>query len=629
MIASRQRAWPAAMLVALLLWSAAAAAEVRARFDRTEVHTGDTVTLTIESDGLGGGQPDLGALDADFEVLGTSSGSRIEFVNGRQSAMRTWQVTLVPKRAGSIEVPPFTVGKERTQPLRLDVTTLPQGPTGTPGDDVFLELEVGGGDGPVYVQQQVPLTVRLFSALPLRGGDLTTPRPDGAVLERLGEDVQFSTRRNSRRYQVIERRFSLSPERSGALRIEPATFSGELRGGDDRAFGDDRLAQLFRDPVFERFGSGLFERGEPVRARSGAVTLDVQPQPEGFSGRWWLPARALDIADSWERDPPELARGEPATRTLTVTATGLAGSQIPEIEVPTPAAVRVYADPVEAETRTDGEQLFGVSRQQVTVMPTAGGSLTFPEIRVRWWDVDAGRERVAVVPARRFEVPGPAGADAPAAGTAGAPQPSRAPPVDAAAPEATGSAAAPAADAGAPASGPSVPNRLAETRRPVGWLLLAALVVGGALLLWRQRHRLPRLWRRRPHAAGSHSMPSVSIRRPGGGRAAADLRPACAANDPQGAATAVLALARRYWGPAAPTSLGGVAARLAADGSATGAQAATAVLGLEASLYGPGGGNWQGDGFAEQVLPALTARSKAPGSGRGDEPLAPLYPQRG
>jgi hypothetical protein len=638
MSATVEQPWAVAILAALLLWSGALCAEVSARFDRSTVHEGDTVNLIIETDGLRGGEPDLSALDADCEVLGTSTGSRIQIVNGRQSAMRTWKVQLAPKRQGPIEVPPMPVGEQRTPALRLTVTEMPQEPAGVPGDDLFLEVDVGGDGGPVFVQQQVPLTVRLYSALPLRGGELSSPRPDGGVLERLGEDVQYSTRRNGRRYQVIERRFSLSPERSGTLRIPPVSFSGDLRSTDGGPFGDDRLAHLFRDPLFERFSSG-FERGEPVRARSPAVTLEVEPQPDAFGGRWWLPARELAIDDSWERDPPALARGEPATRALTVTATGLAGSQIPEIAVPAPDSVRVYAGDVEAETRTDGEKLFGVSRQQVTVMPTAGGSVSFPEIRVRWWDVQAGREREAVVPARRLQVAGSAGGGAPAAARDGAGATAGSP-----APASTARAGADAGGGVAPAD-TGIPNRLAETRRPVGWLLLAGAIVGALALLWRLRHRLPRLRlpdarrlpgaRRRaaaspaPVAAGGVRRTRAPAVRSSASAPASALRAAAANGDARGAALALLRLARRHWGATAPASLGGIAARLAADGRAAGEQAASAVRGLEASLYGPRAGAWDGTDFAEQVLPAVTGRAAESGGEAGDEPLAPLYPQRG
>jgi hypothetical protein len=643
-------AWSMPFLgLVLLLWSAGAAAAVTASFDRTQVYDGDTVTLTIEAEGLGGNTPDLSVLDRDFDVLGTSTGSRIQIVNGRQSATRSWRVTLAPKRRGRLKVPPIEVGAERTPALELLVSEMPQTPAGGPGDDLFLEVSVGNDGAPVMVQQQVPLTVRLYTALPLRVGELTEPRPEGAVLERLGEDVLYDTRRNGREYRVVERRFSLSPERSGALRIPPLTFTGELRSaGSPRGFGSDQLAQLFRDPVFERFGSGLFEQGEPVRARSQAITLEVQPQPQEFTGRYWLPARELSIQDSWEREPPSLASGEPASRTLTITASGLSGSQIPEIGVPAPADVRVYPDEVDAETRTDGEQLFGVSRQTVTVMPTRGGTLEFPEIRLRWWDVDAEMEREAVVPARRLESAGPGKgtSEAPARETTTAP--------------ANAGADAGGADAGRLPAEQS--RRVGPPRRPLGWLLLLALAVGMLTLLWPWRGPISSLGRRlglslnaawaKQRQAGANKIVPAAARlgrrsgtagerraspasaappahRAAGNDRLAAVRMACLQDDARGAAAALLAVAPDLWPDASPRSLGGIGARLDADGTPAAKRAAGAVRALEASLYGPAGANWQGETLATSLTAALPASGRAIDRAKVDEPLAPLYPRRG
>jgi hypothetical protein len=350
----------------------------------------------------------------------------------------------------------------------------------------------------------------------------------------------------------------------------------------------------------------------------------VQPQPDDFTGRHWLPAEALAIEDSWEGDAPPLNVGEPVSRTLTITATGLAGSQIPRIEVPAPDGVRVYAEPADAETRTDGERLFGVSRQQVTLMPAAAGRLRFPEIRLRWWDVDAGRERSAVVPARTFYVAG-AGGDIAADG--GEP------------------AAAAGAGAGASASADAVPDRLAETRRPSAVILLVAVAAMALVWLWRRRAPIAG-WLRRMTATGTprrrgadaradpaaHRIPSAAGRRPRGLGPLARLQTACAADDARGAAAALPPLARQHWGPGAPSSLGGIAGRLERDNTPEASRAAAAVRALEAVLYGPGAGldDWRGTELAAAMPAVLRAPSGGPAreTGAGGS-LAPLYPPRG
>ena len=286
----------------------------------------------------------------------------------------------------------------------------PQGALGKPGDNLFVEIEVGEGDQAltegVVVQQQVPLTVRLFSARPLVGGDLSEPRVADAVVSKLGEDRQFRTQRDGRDYSVVERHYSLSPEKSGDLHIPPIVFKGSVRAGPGprpapryprrglrRPWAGSLLPGPGPGPLLrQRFGGadpfGAFERGEPVRAQSKALDLKVKARPDGVAGSNWLPAQGLEIADSWTQSPPQLRVGEPVSRTLTLTAKGLAGAQIPAVELPAVDGLRVYPEQTQHETRTDGETIYGVSRQGLTLIPSQAGTLTIPEVRVTWWDTD-------------------------------------------------------------------------------------------------------------------------------------------------------------------------------------------------------------------------------------------------
>ena len=452
--------------------AAVLAGDLRARFDRRQVHEGDTVILTIEKDGTGSaGSPDLSALKQDFDVLGTSSGTQIRIVNGARSDTTSWQVTLSPKRTGVLAVPPIAIGSDSTPSLTLTVSPLSQGALGSPGDDVFVELEVGEGgqaqtDG-VLVQQQVPVTVRLYSARPLLSGDLSEPRVEDAVLAKLGEDRQYRTQRQGREYQVVERRYSLSPEKSGELRIPPVVFKGTVRaapsqaqsqrrGGQGWAFDAPGFDRFFQDPDLDRFFGnalggrdpfGMFERGEAVRAQSKGVDLKVRARPQGVAAAHWLPAQGLDITDSWTEDPPQLRVGEPVTRTLTLSAKGLSGAQVPEVRLPEVDGLRVYPEKTEAETRTDGETVFGVSKQTFTLIPSRAGSFAIPEVRVAWWDTAAQQERVTTLPAWNLQAEGDQSEAAPK-GTAGPAQagPSPAPAADAPEAQVQGSAGAGVAD---------------------------------------------------------------------------------------------------------------------------------------------------------------------------------------
>lgn len=615
--------------------AAVLAGELRAHFDRRQVHEGDTVTLTIEKDGTGpAGSPDLSSLNQDFDVLGTSSGTQIRIVNGVRSDTTSWQVTLAPKRAGVLSIPAITMGSDSTAPLTLTVSAAPRGAMGGPGDDVFVELDVGEAgqaetEG-VLVQQQVPLTVRLYSARPLLGGDLSEPRVDDAVLSKLGEDRQYRTQRQGRDYQVVERRYSLSPEKSGDLRIPPVVFKGTVRAAQapsqnqrrripGGAFDDPGLDRFFQDPDLDRFFGnafggrdpfGMFERGDPVRAQSKGMDLKVRARPDGVAGSHWLPAQDLIITDSWTADPPQMRVGEPVTRTLTLTAKGLAGAQVPEVGLPALDGIRVYPEKAEAETRTDGETVFGVSRQTFTLIPSRAGSLAIPEVKVTWWDTAAQQERVATLPAWNLQAEAAPAGPIPQNATVSAQPESPAAPT-------TGVAEAPGQYAAA--SSDATPSYLRPKFLAGAVLVLLGLL--GAVFLWQRRRGSVRT------TAMAQPDPSRASKVSGSPRQAVELagvrravRDACEANDPQAAAKTLLNWAEAVWPEAPPRSLGALAVRITPA-------ALEPLKALEVRLYARGGDTWDGAPLWEALKDGLATADRR--AGRAAEGLAPLYPLRG
>lgn len=594
---------------------------VRAFLDQTQVYEGDQVVLTIERDGRGpSDEPDLDPLADDFEVGGLSTSQQTQIINGRRSDQTRWQVGLRPKRLGRLSIPPISVGTETTDALSLTVEAVPEGGLGSPGDRVWLEVEVGapadGSPDPLVVQQQVPLVVRAYSAQPLLDYRIEMPVVEGAVLTRIGRDRGSLINRAGKQYRVIERRYSLNPERSGSLRIPPIVFDAELKtestvgAGSPAARG---LSDLFDDPMIDRMlggmrlgsSAGLFERGEPARAQSEALVLEVA-SAQGLSGEHWLPATALTVEDSWasadDGERPRLVVGEPATRTLTLTAWGLAGNQIPEVAIPTPPGLRVYPGQTKSETRSDGQTLIGISQQQVTVIPTQGGEIEMPPIEIAWWDTQAGEERVARVPALSLSVTGP---------TSGA----------RAATEIDLAEDAPAGSVAEATQGAGGSSDRAGSGLSLGWVLSAAAVILGllglgAVLMIRRRHRLR----------------SKAATEPGDGRsAAADrmrrardaLRSACERADPRAAEKALLDWAMARWPNAPPTGLGSLAERAG--------EAGPAIRSLERDLYGAGASSdgWRGDALWAAFEAGLGAPPPSAKGAAGEDELAPLYPRLG
>lgn len=375
-------------LALLTLPCADAGAAVRAWFDRDTVVLGETVTLNVEADGVAALEPDLAPLAGKFKVVGSSSSSQLSLVNGQQSARTLWAVALEPQIEGVIGVPALAVGGERTAPLTLTVLPAPRGSSGQAGDDAFVEVEADVLDP--YVQQQVRYTVRLFYAVQLLEGQLDEPQPDGARIQRLGNDASYQRTIGGRRYQVVERRYTLAAERSGRLEIPPPRFRGRSAGGG-------------------LFGAG----GGLLSARGDTLVLDVRPRPAG-AAEPWLPARELALADDSAALPATLRVGEPLTLALRLSAQGLLAEQLPELTLPAIEGAQVYPDRESSQTREAGEGFVGERVRRFAIVPNEPGTLELPALRIGWWNVREDRAEVAELPARRIEVL-PAAGNAPAA----------------------------------------------------------------------------------------------------------------------------------------------------------------------------------------------------------------------
>ena len=135
------------MLALALMALGTARADIKASLDASQIAVGDTVRFTLEHDGRVSGQPDLAPLQQSFDILGTSSSTMIELVNGSASEKTQVVLTLAAKRTGRLTIPSLTWGGERSQPLTLSVA----GPDGAAqsGDapaqsapNVFMEASV-------------------------------------------------------------------------------------------------------------------------------------------------------------------------------------------------------------------------------------------------------------------------------------------------------------------------------------------------------------------------------------------------------------------------------------------------------------------------------------------------------
>ena len=380
---SRVGGWLLVCLLAIVAWPAQA--QTRAWLDRAQVSHGETATLNIQTD-QSVKSIDYTPLQRQFDIGGQTVRRSYQRSNGRSTTVSTFVVGLRPRGPGVFDVPALRVGNANTAVLRL--TVVPPSVLPASGDaDAFVETVVDAARP--YVQQAVGVQVRLHYAVPLMSGQLVQDPPTGASLRQVGEDLTYQREIDGRRYNVVERRFLLIPERSGALSLPGARFNGQTMGG-------------FFDQVFD-------DGRKPISAAAPGKHLEVQPIPPG-APQPWLPLHDLKLR--YVAAPTQARAGEAASVEIEVIADGASATQLSPIALAETPGVQLFADPPQVDEQFIDGRPRSILRRRIAIVPLQEGTVSIAGPRLEWWDAAQGVARTAMLPPLQLQVA--AGANVPA-----------------------------------------------------------------------------------------------------------------------------------------------------------------------------------------------------------------------
>lgn len=531
-------------------WSALAA--VIATVDRADVEVNESFTLKVSVDTDVDVEPDASALETDFIIgqRGRLSNTTIE--NGQIRRSRIWTYVLMPRRDGDLVIPPVIVGSEQSNPLHIVVA--PQS-NALPGEaDIFVSTDVDYAES--FVQAQVLYTVKVYRSVATRQPRLSEPQLGGVdvLIELAGEERSYESILNGKNYNVVERVYALFPQESGELSISPARFEARvLRGG--------RIT-----------GRKVFE--------SEALTVTVNPipaPPAEFPDAAWLPAKSLQLSEEWSREPDRLPVGEPITRHVTVTALGQLATQIPVIEPAITDGVKIYPDKPELRITAEPGGIRAMRKDQYAMIGILAGVIELPELKLPWWNIDAGEWQVASLPSRNLTIL-PSGESEPP------------PPVE--------------PQIELPLEAETTPVQSDFWRRISEGLI--ALWVLTVLLWW---------WSRRPEKKPKEPEPPPIHKQQAKFLKAA--RKAALVEDALTVKAALLSWGRLQWPNDWPRSIGDIASRVSDP-------LATELNTLCSSSYGPNGESWNGKDLA-MALRSFAVQTGDENSTKNDE-LPPLMP---
>lgn len=379
------------LLAMAALSQASWAGNLTASVDRDTLGLQETFTLTLRYDDQISAQPDYSQLQKDFDILNTQSGSQVSIVNGEASSMTQWKIALAPKRIGTLLIPSFNINGAVSDAIPITVTRASQGPQNT-SDQVSVEIETNKDS--LKVQEQLLITVRLYTRINLSNASLDELKIPDAVVVELG-DKQYQTRINGQAALVVETRYAVFPQKSGTLTIPSLLYQVTAGNG----------AQDIWNRLYGNSTSNL------LRLRTDEREIKVEPAPVDPQAQPWLPAKNIELVEHWSADKDSMKVGEPITRTISIRGQGVTAGQIPPLASFDVKGLSLYQDKAQTDEQKSDKGVDGSRIETTAIVANRPGKFTLPEIKVNWWDTSSNSFKTASIPATSLTVTGVAAAD--------------------------------------------------------------------------------------------------------------------------------------------------------------------------------------------------------------------------
>ncbi|MFG1345816.1 BatD family protein [Xanthobacter autotrophicus DSM 431] len=341
-----------------------------AEVESPPIDTGDTFDLNLGLvDGDSVEPPNVTPLTRDFDILDRRKGTMTAPVDGREVPITIWRLTLAPKHAGRLTIPPLTVAGQTSEAQTLLVNPgVVRGPADNAPASVSLEA---ANAGPYFVLSEVPVRLRIYQRVgsPLSGQFVPgVPVADGLPLLPQSRWRSYPRTFGGQNYVVRELPYVLRPQRDGTVTVGPVDVVIDQQGGQ-----------------------------APTTLTSNALEIPVQPRPPQVQG-WFLPARAVRLNRAWITSLDRAKVGSALMYLVTLQVVGTSPRQMPPIDIPDVGGARQYPTAIPPQPKLIDGMRAVISAQRVSIVPTRPGPLTLPAISIPWWNTATQQVETAVLP---------------------------------------------------------------------------------------------------------------------------------------------------------------------------------------------------------------------------------------
>ncbi|MBF0264544.1 MAG: protein BatD [Gammaproteobacteria bacterium] len=377
----------ATIFILFFLLASQVHAKVTLTADRTVLNQNESINIEITQSDVSGGNPDVSLLKKDFEILSQSQSQQYNMINGRTSQKKVWSLSLMPKSTGEIIIPSIQIGQESTLPLHLVIKKAKQNNADDQTEQVFMQVSVNPKNK-AYVQQKIELVIQIYYRINLNNLALSDINIENVILEKFGEDKQYTKNVKQHTYQVIERRYAIYPQKSGPITIPSIRFEGVIINRGNSGSGSW--------PFFT-------QRGKTIHKASSPINIEILAKPEQYPGKDWLPAENIQVA-SEHSDLSNINIGDSITITDKIIAKGLSGSVLSDIPFDSISGIKVYPDQAKVNSQERQGVLYGLREQKTALIPTRSGRFEIPARKLVWWNIKTDRLETKIIPGISFNV---------------------------------------------------------------------------------------------------------------------------------------------------------------------------------------------------------------------------------